>query len=156
MQHHHGLSPNKNQIKTIVLLFKIFAEDLFLFFYSQTFLSPNSKKKIKKRERVRYCWADLFSLVYLIFFLAGRNFVQYLFLISTRSPLLRILLITSIQEFPVAELKSLINEVRGDVACRSFLGATICDRFYRRIAGPCEGKSNKELKNVNYLKEPQI
>jgi hypothetical protein len=32
MQHHHGLSPNKNQIKTIVLLFKIFAEALFLFF----------------------------------------------------------------------------------------------------------------------------
>jgi hypothetical protein len=33
MQHHHGLSPNKNQIKTIVVLFKIFAEALFLFFY---------------------------------------------------------------------------------------------------------------------------
>jgi len=32
MQHHHGLSQIKNQIKTIALLFKIFAEALFLFF----------------------------------------------------------------------------------------------------------------------------
>ena len=32
MQHHHGLRQIKNQIKTIALQFKIFADALFLFF----------------------------------------------------------------------------------------------------------------------------
>jgi len=54
MQHHHGQSPNKNQIKTIVLTFKIFAEALFLFFYRYTFNHQTVSKKIKKRELVRY------------------------------------------------------------------------------------------------------
>lgn len=39
MQHHHGLSPNKNQIKTIALPFKIFAEALFLFFADKHFIT---------------------------------------------------------------------------------------------------------------------
>jgi len=50
MQHHHGLRPNKNQIKTIALLFKIFAEALFLFFTdrlsSTELLLKNKKKRV--------------------------------------------------------------------------------------------------------------
>ena len=68
MQHHQGLRQIKNQIKTIELLFKIFAEALFLFFYRWTFNHQTVSKKIKIREWVRSCSADLFSLVYLSFF----------------------------------------------------------------------------------------
>ena len=54
MQHHHGLSPNKNQIKTIVLLIKIFVAALFLFFTDRLYITELEEKN-KKRERVRYC-----------------------------------------------------------------------------------------------------
>lgn len=49
MQHHHGLSPNKNQIKTIALLFKIFVEALFLFFSDRLSINELQVKNKKKR-----------------------------------------------------------------------------------------------------------
>ena len=49
MQHHHGLSPNKNQIKTIVQLFKILLEALFLFFTDRLSITELLVKNKKKR-----------------------------------------------------------------------------------------------------------
>ncbi len=74
MQHHHGLSPNKNQKKTIVPLFKIFAEALFLFFTDRLsftkLLVKNKKKRVGELPFSQLVWFGLFC-----FFLAGRNFV---------------------------------------------------------------------------------
>ena len=49
MYHHHGQSPNKNQIKTIVQLFKILLEALFLFFTDRLSITELLVKNKKKR-----------------------------------------------------------------------------------------------------------